>query len=206
MAPPHRLQRPEERNGVGPIDVFRALAPQGVQPLSQVPQKWTRSRPAFQSLEPDARPEIAAAVRRAEVPDVDKVWTELAYESVRTEVAPQLPSRLDALFCFADVFEAFSFTEVTDAGRPVFKGTVDDGVPWAVVDMARFAIVNPTSHEVDGYEQAWQTASLQARGYWAPGAIIDDLECAEVLVAGSVSIESAPLRLIPTMRSLGLIV
>lgn len=187
------------------MEVFRALANVSGQPLMQVPQMWTRLQPAFQSLEPDGRPEIAAALSRAQVAGVDKVWTELAYEAVRTEVGADRPSRLDSLFCFADVFEAFAFTETTGEARFVVRGVVEENVPWAVVDMAKFAVVAPASGDADGYAEAWEIARAQAYGYWAPDASTSDVECAEILVAGPALFEDFPLRLLPTMRGHGLI-
>ncbi len=118
MPPPYRLRRPQERNGLGPLEVFRVLARKDGQPLRQVPNNWVRTLDAFVSLQHDFGPGTAATLARANVPYVDKVWAELAYESVRTEVAPEQPSRLDSVFCFADVFEAFSFPEVTTALLP----------------------------------------------------------------------------------------
>ncbi len=205
VAVPHRLQRPNERAGLEPIEVFRSVAPQSRCPR-QVPQSWVKSRPAFQSLESNPRPDIAAALFRANVPSVDKAWTELACEAVRVEVAGSSPSRLNSVFCFADVFEALSFPESAGEAKEVYKGVIEDGVPWVVVDMGKFAQVTPTSYDAAGYEQAWETARAQAYGYWAPDAAIDDLELAEILVAGPVLIEGSPLRLIPTMRDSGLII
>src|SRR5439155_16212041 len=109
---PYRLRRPPTRTGHGPLTVYRAVAA-AAQPLQQVPQRWVRSQGAYQSLAPNPQPLIASALQAASVPCVDKVWTELAYEAARLDVAPNLPSRLDSLYAYMDPLEAL-FLHRTD--------------------------------------------------------------------------------------------
>lgn len=180
--------------------MYRSIANTN-QPLLQQPVRWARSLPAFQALATNPTPPIAAALAAASVADVDKVWTELAYESARVQVAPEMPSRLDALYAYADPLEALSFTEVTGEPKQVWEGNVQDRVPWAVVDMSAFKMVEPTNADEAGYQEAWDRAFEEAKMYWEPG---DEVRIAEVLVAGSVLL-SRRLELIPLLRELGLV-
>jgi hypothetical protein len=85
------------------------------------------------------------------VPNVDKVWTELAYESARARIAQALPSRLDSLYAYADPLEALSFTEVTGEPKAVWEGDVLAGAAWALVDVTEFEVVIPTTQDEQGY-------------------------------------------------------
>jgi hypothetical protein len=132
---------------------------------------------------------------------VDKVWTELAFESARVHVAPDMPSRLDALYAYADPLEALSFTEVTGASKQVWEGEVQDDSQWALVDMSAFEVVNPVEVGEKGYQEAWDQAAKRAKTYWAPGG---DVQAAEILVNGELLL-TRRLQLIPLLREHGLL-
>jgi hypothetical protein len=136
----YRLRRPAVRQGVGPLTVYRAIALFD-QPRRQSPVRWVRGQHAFKALSEDASPKIATALARASVDDVNKVWTELAFEEARTRIAPDMPSRLDVLYAYSDPLEALSFTEVTGEPKAVWEGEVQNGVQWALVDVS-VAVVN----------------------------------------------------------------
>ena len=137
----------------------------------------------------------------AGVPEVPKIWTELAYESVRLRAGPEMPSRLDALYAFADPLEALSFTEVTGNAQQVWEGEVTAGVPWVLVDMADFEVVEPLAPDEAGFRTAWDTACERASRYWTPGS---DVTLGEILVAGTITL-GRRLELLPLLRSLGLV-
>ena len=50
---------------------------------------------------------------------------------------------MDSLYAYTDPLEALSFTEITDEPKQVWEGTVQNGVPWAVVDMSIFKVLEP---------------------------------------------------------------
>jgi len=189
--------------GRGPIEVFRVIEPQSGPPPRQVPQKWLLGQNAYRALQPDPRPETAVALVRANAPNVQKVWTEMAYEAVRTEIAPTAPPRFEAVFAFADPLEAISFPFQFNLGVPkwVYRGTVDETVPWRMVDMVSFSVVQPADTTTQGFADAWEVARRQAQGYWAPS---DDVRIAEILVGGSVELTTAVVPL-PLLRELGVI-
>jgi hypothetical protein len=196
----YRLRRPEDRAGRGNLTVYRAISTDD-QPLLQRPMGWVRLQRAYQALAADSNPAIAAALAAASVPHIEKVWTELAYESVRLAVAPTLPSRLDSLFAFADPLEALSFTEIAGEAKHVWEMAVPAETSWAVVDMTAFASVDPATKNASGYEAAWEEALERGRSYWTPCSTI---KVAEVLVAGPATL-TRRLELLPLLRDLGLI-
>lgn len=97
----YSLRRPNTRTGTGPVTVYRATSKPN-QPLLQSPIRWVRQQPAFGPLSENPNPEHAALLARVGSANIEKVWTELAYEAVRVDVAPDAPSRLDSLYAFAD--------------------------------------------------------------------------------------------------------
>lgn len=58
---------------------------------------------------------------------VEKIWTELAYESVRRKKAANAPSRFRCIWAFLDPFEAFSFTEHTAQPYMVCRARIPEG-------------------------------------------------------------------------------
>lgn len=199
----YQLRRPPTRDGQGPLTVYRAISTVG-QPLLQQPMGWVRLQPAFQGLAVDSTPLAAAALAAASVPNVEKVWTEMAYEAGRVAVAPNLPSRLGSLFCFADPLEALSFTEVAGEAKHVWEAEVQAGIPWALVDMSQFEVVNPSTQDASGYQTAWDQAFRRASSYWAPDADVADVKVAEILIAGPAMLIRR-LELLPLLRELGLV-
>jgi hypothetical protein len=182
------------------MTVYRAISPEP-QALDQRPMGWVRSQPAYSTLATDPDPKVAAALSTAGTPRVAKVWTELAYEAVRSALAPDAPSRLDSIFACADPIEALSFTEATDSPQHVWEGEVDPGVRWAMVDMSAFSVVEPGSHDRSAYQAAWDRALNQAEAYWAPGPVIVQ---AEILVLGHLQLRRR-LLLLPLLLELGLV-
>jgi hypothetical protein len=196
----YELRRPAGREGVGPLEVFRAISP-APQARQQIPARYVASLDAYRALSANPAPEIAAALNTAKVDSVLKVWTELAYEAVRIRVRPTAPSRLESLFAFADPIEALSFTEETDAPKHVWRGQVEAGAPWVVVDMSGFSVPQPPAPNAAGFRTVWRQAETQAMNYWQPGAVVG---IAEILVGGPILL-SARLRLLPLLRELGLL-
>jgi hypothetical protein len=172
-----------------------------MQPRQQIPARYVVSLDAFRALSANRDPEIAAALNAAKVDFVLKVWTELAYEAVRIRVRPTAPSRLESLFAFADPIEALSFTEETDTPKHVWRGEVDTGAPWVLVDMRAFSIPQLPVPGAAGFRAVWQQAEAQAMNYWQPTAVVG---IAEILVGGPILL-SARLRLLPLLRELGLL-
>jgi hypothetical protein len=161
---------------------------------------------AYSGLSETPTATVAAALLKAGVPLVAKVWSELAYEHVRARVAPEAPSRLTSVFACCDVYEAFSFTEETGEAKHVHRGMVPSGVRWQLVDMGSFRVAVPPTPDATGFEEAWNEASLAAERYWLTGIALPDIAfCAEVLVAGPVQLEAPPLRLLDMMRADSLI-
>ncbi len=197
----YKLRRPTSRTGVGPLMVYRAIAADMDQPLTQQPMLWVRSLPACRALVDDPQPRIAKALAAASVPYVPKVWTELAYEAVRLEVSPEKPSRLDVLYAYADPLEALSFTEITGLPKQVWEGGVAEEVPWAMTDMSVYGVIHPTTQDEDGFRTAWAQATEAARKYWQPD---NGVRAAELLVAGPVQL-TRRLELIPLLRERGLV-
>jgi hypothetical protein len=108
---------------------------------------------------------------------------------------------LESLFAFADPIEALSFTEETDAPKHVWRGRVEAGAPWVVVDMKAFSVPQPPTPDAAGFQFAWTQAEAQAMGYWQPGPVVG---VAEILVRGPILL-SERLRLLPLLRELGLL-
>ena len=201
----YKLKRPPSLSGTGPLEVYRALSV-GPPVLRQTPQCFVRRTDAFKGLFGRVSPTIAAALHAANVSLVPKVWTELAYESVRAEILPSAPSRLDALYAFADPFEAFSFTEETRTPHQVHRGMVLQGTPWQLVDMGSFSIVQPVTPDEAGYDQAWAVARTAAVSYWLTGQATPNTPFrAEILVGGELQIDQQPLRLLEVMTSESLV-
>lgn len=108
------------------------------------------------------------------------------------------------MYATADVYEAFSFTELTNAAHHVHRGTVLEGVPWVLVDMGNFETVQPQTVDEAGFEEAWATACEKAASYWLNGPP-DAPFFAEILVGGNVLLDPQPLRLLDVMESDGFI-
>jgi hypothetical protein len=195
---PYSLRRPGSGSGVGGLTVYRAVSRVN-QPLLQEPVRWTRQQGAFESLWEKSDPKDAALLARVGAPHIPKIWTEIAYEVVRSEVAPDHPSRLDSLFAFADPLEAFAFQQHVDAAVDVWEGQVLDGARWGLVDMAGFEVVQSHGSDMDSFANAWDQASAAARSYWAPGEMV---ETAEILVEGRIQLRRK-LDLLPSLRELG---
>lgn len=186
-------------SGVGPAIVFRAITANV--PLLQTPQSWVRNQPAFERLAADCLPDAAAALQAAGVLEVEKVWTELAYESVRAAAARDWPSRLDSLFAFADPVEAFDFGYETLGVKQAWEGTVPDGVAWAQVDMSVFRVERVAAATPAEFADAWQRAERGAHDYWSRSA---DPEVAEILVAGPIQLVRR-VTLTDLFRTLGIL-
>jgi hypothetical protein len=163
--------RPDQRTDRGGLTVYRCVSRLS-QPLLQTPVGWTRAQASFDPLSDDPDPQHAALLHRVGTPNVRKVWVELAYETTRANVAPHFPSRLDSLYAFADPVEAFDFQQHSDTALDVWKATIQDGVHWAVVDMAKFSIPDPPSTDAEGFDAIWDWATDNATQYWAPGETI----------------------------------
>ena len=176
------------------------------QELVQRPMYFVRSADAYQGLAVNRSPTTAAALHSANVQNVVKVWSELAFDHVRQLVAPEAPSRLDSVYATPDVYEAFSFTEQTGTAHRVHRGVVADGVPWQLVDMGSFEIVSPQTPDADGFAEAWDLAFDRAQGYWMTGQATPNTPFfAEVLVGGTLVIDPEPLRLLEVMEAHALI-
>lgn len=198
----YRLSRPESIEGVGPLRVYRAISVVQ-QDLRQVPMRAVQSMSAYNALSQDMTPRAAVTLARASVAYVPKVWTELAYEEVRKQVAPGAPSRLTSVYACPDVFEAFSFTEETGTAQRVWAGDIESGVRWRLVDMSHFSVPPIQGDDEAAYAEAWDQAQQQAQSYWA--AASDQVSVGEILVDGALLLGGEQLRLIPEMRRLGLI-
>jgi len=199
------LVRPPTLSGVGPLEVFRAIAPV-TQNLVQTPQRFVLSSNAHAGLVANPTAATAAALHAAQVPSVIKVWTELAFESVRASIVPDAPSRLSSVYATADVYEAFSFTEITNGAHYVHRGVVQDGVPWRLVDMGSFEIVHPPTADEAGFEEAWKVALDKANRYWLKDRIPASTPFfAEILVGGTVNLDPKPLRLLDVLEADGFI-
>ncbi len=85
--------------------------------------------------------------------------------------------------------------------KHVWEGSVQDGVPWSVVDMSAFEVVVPPTPDEKGYQEAWDRAVEKGKAYWAPG---DAVQVAEVLVPGPVLL-TRRLELIQLLREVGLV-
>lgn len=202
----HRLARPATLSGFGPLEVFRAVAPTPQQEVVQTPRRWALSTPAYAGLKLDPRPITAAALHAAGVANVIKVWTELAYESIRVAVVPTAPSRLESLYAMADVYEAFAFNEVTNTGHWVHRGVVAEGVPWQLVDMRSFIVAQPRTPDGAGFDEAWRDACVNAHKYWLTGHAPPDAPFfAEILVQGELRLDQERLHLLNVMESHGLV-
>ena len=185
--------------------MFRAIAPIP-QSREQTPQRFVLSSPAYAGLAANPTPATAAALHAAQVPSVIKVWTELAFESVRAAIMPAAPSRLDAVYACADVYEAFSFTEETNTPHHAHRGMIQDGVPWQLVDMSAFASSVPPTSDEAGFEDAWTKSCDNANRYWLTGQATPNTPFfAEILVGGVVTIDADRLRLLDMMEGEGLI-
>ena len=157
--------------------------------MHQVPQQWLLWQPALKKLiRPGSREVSAAAAAHLSAegdPSINKVWAELSYETTRQRIAPAMPQRTDCVYAFADLKEAQQFGLITGAPHDVWEGIVDDGVPWAAVDMRQFTILQPDPPSEQGYTKAWQEMSALAEHYWKPGAHI---EICELLVVGGLTL------------------
>ncbi len=181
------------------MTVFRAIT-ENV-PLRQTPQSWVRKQQSFPPLAETPVPEKAVELHGAGTPQVEKVWTELAYETVRLEVAPELPPRLDSLFAFADPIEAFDFGYETLGVKQAWMGEVLDGVPWAQVDVGAFRVERVDETTVEEFRAAWERAAARAVQYWTPGEVP---EIAEILVAGPIQLKQR-VTLTALFKTLGIL-
>jgi hypothetical protein len=198
------------QQGTGPVVVYRALPNEIGRrewPVQQVPQQHVRQLPAFKVLAQaptvrDASVRAGTLLTRGSA-DVAKAWTEVVYESVRQDIAPDAPSRLDGQWAFADPLEAFAFSEKTADGYVVFEARVGVGVPWRVVEMGSYFVPDIQLELVDGLFIAREDQVVAAaRHYW----LLDrpDTE-PEVLVGGEIELTSSALRLIPWLKSVGIV-
>ncbi|MEX0754988.1 MAG: hypothetical protein WD556_07715 [Actinomycetota bacterium] len=126
--------------------------------------------------------------------------TELAYESVRQQQAPEFPSRLNSLFAFLDPFEALDLTRETAKAYMVIRGTVPAGVRFGVVDMMRFNVVELGTSEEE-VVSAYRAAEADAAKYWGE----DDMYLPEVLADGHVLLGPHQVSLVLLLQDLGLL-
>lgn len=204
---PHSIQRPPSRVGVGPLPVFRAVSNRDAR-TTQTPAGWVRRQPAFlnftafrsagRSLEEAAAFSVANGI-----PNVPKCLTEVVYEDVRLEIALSAPSRLDSVFGFVDIYEAFSFLSASNEAQCVFAGEVPDGAPWVVTPMDVFQVQALATAEAADVSQAIAVASADAARYWDASTPLGDH--AEVLTP-LIEIRQPQLRLLGTLRAHGLLV
>lgn len=135
-SPHYEFQRPHDRAGVGPGDglsVARHGQP-SAGPRASLPRAQTI--PAYGALEPLLEnggnpPAAAAHLNSNGFADVDEALAELAYETVRRDIRPSAPSRLDSVFCFFDPLEAFLFGDVAaqSGPQPSVAALFDQGSP-----------------------------------------------------------------------------
>jgi hypothetical protein len=148
--------------------------------------------PSYELL--SMNPDPARAMTVLDDPYLEDVWTELAYEHVRQQVAPTSVSRLGALYAFVDPIEAFHF-----ATRPIFPREggpqvvvtieVPQGTRWRLVDMDRWKVCRLAERTEAGLREAWTRASTAATEYWR--VEVADVAFAEVLVEGHAVVGQA---------------
>jgi len=136
-SPRYKFQPPDDRAGVGPLTVYRSLGMGNHPQVQELHFHVRRTIPAYGALAPLLEnggnpPAAAAHLNSNGFADVDKALAELAYETVRRDIRPSAPSRLDSVFCFFDPLEAFLFGDVVAQSGPraVCGGIVRSGVPW----------------------------------------------------------------------------
>ena len=185
----YAFRRPSELRGVGPIEVFRAVKEEARDAqMWQEPMFFARQQWAFNRLLTSRDAKLAALMFGNEAHPaqkaIPKLWSEAAYEVKRQQLDPTLPSRLDSLFACVDPLDAFLLVDATPIGS-VWRGVVEDGVEWAIVEMAEFATVTPATATVEAFEAAWREASTRAAAYWCPSMPLRE---PEVLVAGAINL------------------
>jgi hypothetical protein len=201
----YEFRRPSELRGVGPFEVYRAVKEEARDAqMWQEPRFFVRQQWAFNRLLTSRDPELAALMYGNDAhpaqTSIPKLWTEAAYETKRLELDSTVPSRLDSLFACADPLDAFLLVDVTPIGS-VWRGTVEDGAGWVIVDMAEFATVTPASATTGAFEDAWREATLRAEAYWTPSSSHTK---PEVLVAGAINLtEQVFLRSLLDINELG---
>jgi hypothetical protein len=189
---PYRPRRPDALEGIGPLEVFRAISAQN-QNLHQEPRFWARVQWTFNRLLAAPDPAIAAAAHaNPQCGDVPKLWAEVAFEIARRELAPEKPSRLESLYAWFDPIEAFLFIDDATVGA-VWRGAVPDGVRWVAANFTAFDVLRPPAGAAAGaFAEAWDALQERARCYWLPTLPI---ERAEVLVDGVIDlVEKVKLR------------
>jgi hypothetical protein len=154
----------------------------------------------FQVLAADPTPAHAASFVRE--PFFRDVWTELAYEKVRQEVAPNAVPRLNALFAFVDPLEAFDFATrpVVRDGYPqaVYEVQVAAGTRWQLVDMTKWSRPSLGDCSAGALRECWNAAQAAANGYWTTDAA--NVEIGELLIEGSATLRQ-PISLLRYLHS-----
>lgn len=151
---------------------------------------FVRNTPEYRALSVSRSPEVAAALAATgTMQHVEKVWAEFAYEAARIDIAPSMPSRLDSLYALADPIEAFSFTEHSESAHAIWEIEVDEGVPWAMVDMSKFASGDAGNRDPAGYAALWDDRYEVAKGYWQPPG---EIVIGEILIGGPARTDATP--------------
>ncbi len=104
-------RRPATVDGEGGL-LYRVLNVNEPPSRVQMPQPRATGTRSYQLLYTSPDPVMAVTV--LDDPYLEDVWTELAYEHVRQQVAQSSASRPGALYAFVDPIEAFHF-----ASRPI---------------------------------------------------------------------------------------
>lgn len=208
----YKLCRPPTRSGSSVLTVYRAVPNQiGLKPPNQ-PTYFSPPGQLKRLMEasglgvdpPDDPAEMAAGALQclaAGKPNVEKTWTELAFEAVRRRVAPGAPSRLTCVFTFADPFEALAFGERTAGAYMVCRATVPEGTTWWMADMDLFEIQYFPPNEEDVI-QAYRNAESAAQNYWHGD---QELHMAEILVGGSIVLQPNRISLMYLLQDLGML-
>jgi hypothetical protein len=209
----YTLCRAAQREGTGPLALYRAILPGVASTLVHRGLCGLKGSDLFRQalistglgLDPPADVPAAAKLAVGALGRMDKItveiaWAELAYEDVRRALAPSSVSRIGCSFGWLDPFEALSFRELSGIRYAVFPALVPAGVRWTAADMDQY--VRPTlDGDVSSAVEAYRLAQRHARTYWT-GPIRGRLE---VIVGGALVVRPNPVRLLDLMRRTGVL-
>jgi hypothetical protein len=199
---PYKRYRPASTHGNDPVPVFRVIDSKP-QPLHQQPRQYAKSQQLFQQLAASPDPDAVAMTAigpgdAGTVVHLAKLWSELVYEQVRAARFPEMVSRLDCVFGFTDIVEAFAFVGV-GSGTRVFRGTTASGIPWSVTDMSKYHSAQISPGQT--FSSIRPTVEAQAAAYWSADRPISR---AEVLVGGAIDLE-VQIDLVDLYEAMGLV-
>ena len=160
-----------------------------VDPILINPQGFVHGLPEFKAVAPlvqegdlDSAAKEAIELAAEGYDKVGKVWTELAFESVRTSEFPEAVSRLSCVFLFENALDAFEALGTWGSSPTVWRCEISEDLKTSRCDVDHFVDRQYDVAVQSAWQEKWNRAQSDARRYWSPGKN----PTVEILVAGPV--------------------